>query len=318
MKISICIPVYNAEDTIERLYDRICQELKGEDLEFVLVNDSSRDQSEKICTRLAEKNANIAFISLRKNFGEHNAVMCALHYCTGDYAVIVDDDFQNPPEEIINLIREGEKGYDVVYSQFSTKNHSFLRNLGSCFNDRIATWLLGKPKNLYLSSFKVINRGMINEILKYTGPFPYIDGLILRATDNVSSVVVSHNKREVGRSNYTLGKLVSLWLNMFVNFSIKPLRLITLLGAGLSLLSADLLIYIVVDNFINPEQNFGWSSIMAAILFFSGIQLMFLGLVSEYLGKQYLTVNQSPPWVVKMHISPAGQRSTPYNKQVSE
>jgi polyisoprenyl-phosphate glycosyltransferase len=318
VKISICIPVYNAEDTIERLYDRICQELKGEDWELVIVNDASRDQSEKICAWLAEKNTNITFISLRKNFGEHNAVMCALHYCTGDYAVIVDDDFQNPPEEIINLVREGEKGYDVVYSKFNTKNHSFLRNWGSYFNNQIATWLLSKPKELYLSSFKVIHRDVINEIIKYTGPFPYVDGLILRTTDNISSVLVDHNKRKSGHSNYTFGKLVSLWLNMFVNFSIKPLRLFMLLGVGLSFLSAILLIYIIADNYINPEQSFGWPSIMVAVIFFAGVQIMFLGLIGEYLGKQYLTANQTPPWVVKMHISPGGQRVTQNNKQVSD
>jgi polyisoprenyl-phosphate glycosyltransferase len=299
MKISICIPVYNGAATIERLVDTVERELSGYALEFVLVNDASRDESEAVCERMALVRDNLRFISLRKNFGEHNAVMCALNHIRGDCAVIIDDDFQNPPEEIIHLVRELDKGYDVVYSRFVVKKDSTFRNLGSKFNDLTSTWLLNKPKNLYLSSFKAIRREVVDEIIKYQGPFPYVDGLILRVTSNITSVLVRHNDRTDGQSNYTLKKLISLWLNMFVNFSIKPLRVFTILGLCISVISLFLIIYFIIEKLFYPETTQGWASIMVAITFFSGIQLIFLGLISEYLGKHYLTTNKAPQWTIK-------------------
>jgi polyisoprenyl-phosphate glycosyltransferase len=176
MRISICIPVYNAQKTIEELVSAVELELHDYELEFVLVNDGSKDKSELVCDLLALKNERVRFISLRRNFGEHNAVMCALNHMTGDVAVIIDDDFQNPPEEIIYLVREIEKGFDVVYSFYADKKHNLFRNMGSQFNDRVASWLLNKPRNLYLSSFKAIRREICDEIIKYKGPFPYVDG----------------------------------------------------------------------------------------------------------------------------------------------
>ena len=302
MKISICIPVYNGSQTISQLVTSVEQELSTYDLEFVLVNDGSKDSSEQVCEQLASINPKVTFVSLRKNFGEHNAVMCALHHMTGDCAVIIDDDFQNHPREIVHLIKELEKGFDVVYYRYDTKKHHFFRNIGSKFNDITATWLLSKPKNLYLSSFKAIRREVVDEILKYHGPFPYIDGLLLRVTDNISSVLVEHTKRTVGQSNYTFGKLGSLWLNMFINFSIIPLRVFTLAGICVSSISLLLMLYIIFDRLFNPETHAGWASIMAAITFFSGVQLIFLGLIGEYLGKHYMTGNNTPQWVIKKCI----------------
>lgn len=302
MKLTICIPVYNSGNTIRRLVDTIELELGTYDIEFVLVNDGSKDRSEQECTALAQSNPRVRFVSLRRNFGEHNAVMCALNYMTGDCAVIIDDDFQNPPSEIVKLISELEKGYDVIYSYYEKKRHNIFRNMGSCFNNLISTWLLGKPKSLYLSSFKVIRREIIEEIIKYKGPFPYVDGLLLRATDNISSVLVEHNFREEGQSNYTLSKLISLWLNMFINFSIKPLRLFTIGGIMVSLVSFLLILYFLADKILHPEIEAGWTSLILTITFFSGIQILFLGVVAEYLGKTYLTINQTPQWTIKKEI----------------
>ncbi len=302
MKISICIPVYNGASTIARLVSSVEKELAGYDFELVLVNDGSKDGSEEACEALAKENQRVQFISLRRNFGEHNAVMCALNHITGDCAVIIDDDFQNPPKEIILLVEALEKGFDVIYSRYEEKKHHVFRNLGSKFNDITATWLLKKPRNLYLSSFKAIRREVVDEIIKYQGPFPYIDGLLLRVTDNISSVTVEHCSREEGRSNYTMKKLISLWLNMFINFSVKPLRVFTLVGIVVSAVSLLLIIYFVLDRFINPVTQSGWASIMVAITFFSGIQLMFLGLISEYLGKHYMISNKMPQWTIKKRI----------------
>lgn len=299
MKLSICIPVYNGADTISPLMENLDSTFSNIEKEVVLVNDGSRDNSAEVCKNLCKKYDYVKFINLRRNYGEHNAVMCALNYCTGDYAVIIDDDLQNPPEEIFKLLNEIEKGYDVVYSKYHVKKHHWFRNFGSKVNDVFATWLIGKPKNLYLCSFKIINRAMIEELKKYKGPFPYIDGLLLRATNNVSSVFVEHKARTQGKSNYTLGKLLNLWLSMFINFSIKPMRFITITGLIISLVSVVMALFFIVEKIMNPQTVPGWTTIIVLLLFFDGLQSTFLGVIGEYIGKNYLDQNNTPQWVVK-------------------
>jgi len=299
-KISVCIPVYNGSDTIEKLVDDVFVELKNEhEIEIILVNDSSSDNSEEICVKLAQNNKNVKFISLRRNYGEHNAVMCALNFATGDYVAIIDDDFQNPPSEILKLVNEAKKGFDVVYSKYYEKKHHFFRNLGSKFNDLVSTWLLEKPKDLYLSSFKVISKELVKELIKYKGPFPYIDGLILRATNNITSIYVEHHVRQEGKSNYTINKLASLWLNMFINFSIKPLRVFTFFGMAMASIGFLASVLFIIEKLISPEMELGWTSVIVSILMFSGIQLIFLGLIGEYIGKHYLDSNGTPQWTIK-------------------
>ena len=302
MLISICVPVYNSELTIKELVNNIKKYLKEYSIEFILVNDGSKDDSEIICENMAKNDPAVRFISLRKNFGEHNAVMCGLNYCTGDFVVIIDDDFQNPPSEIVKLVKEAEKGFDVVYSKYHKKKHHIFRNLGSKFNDIVATWLLNKPKDLYLSSFKLIKKEVVKEIIKYTGPFPYIDGLILRVTSNISSVFVDHNIRKNNTSNYTFTKLISLWLNMFINFSVKPLRIVMFFGLIISLFCAILAVIFIIDKLLHPAETRGWASIRVIVLFIGGIQMIFLGIIGEYIGKQYLDINNTPQWVVKKKV----------------
>jgi undecaprenyl-phosphate 4-deoxy-4-formamido-L-arabinose transferase len=300
MKLSICIPVYNGALTIAALVDECIAELSAHyALEFVLVNDYSRDDSDAVCKTLVTRHSCVKYISLRKNFSEHNAVMCAFNYVSGDFAVVIDDDFQNPPREIRALVEEARKGYDVVYSRYADKRHHAFRNLGSRFNNLIANWLLDKPRDLYLSSFKVIGADMVKRLIRYQGPSPYIDGLILRETRNVTSVLVAHDERREGHSNYTLTKLVSLWLNMFINFSIKPLRLFALFGLVVTLFSFVAAAGFIIQKLLNPELQIGWTSVMVSILFFSGVQIIFLGLIGEYVGKHYLHTNGTPQWVVK-------------------
>ncbi len=306
MKLSVVIPVYDSSATIGALVEALKGELSGLDFEVVLVNDGSRDNSEKVCLWLVKAEKNITFISLRKNVGEHNAVMCGLKHCTGDCAVIIDDDFQNPPSEIMKLYDELQKGYDVVYSKYRKKAHSLFRNLGSRLNDFAANLLMEKPKHLYLSSFKIIHRDVIDEIVKYKGPFPYIDGLILRVTSSISSVEVEHSKRKEGKSHYNLARLVSLYLNMFVNFSIKPLRVMIFLGFFLFLVGVILLIAFILERLENPNIPMGWTAIATLIITFSGFQILFLGVMGEYVGKQYLDQNATPQWSVKL-IKRSGQ-----------
>jgi undecaprenyl-phosphate 4-deoxy-4-formamido-L-arabinose transferase len=298
--VTVCVPVYNGAKTIGALVEEIIKELSPHyKVEIVLVNDSSRDNSDEVCKQLARNHVFVKYISLRKNFGEHNAVMCALNYATGDYVVIVDDDFQNPPHEIRALVEEARKGYDVVYSAFHEKQHDKYRNIGSRFNDWVATRLLEKPANLYLSSFKAINADMVKRIIRYKGPSPYIDGLILRETRNISSVRVQHDARREGQSNYTLTRLLALWLNMFVNFSVMPLRLFSMFGVFVILVSFVAAIIFIIQKLFDPGSEMGWTSVMVSILFFSGVQIVFLGLIIEYIGKNYFQTNGTPQWVVK-------------------
>jgi glycosyltransferase involved in cell wall biosynthesis len=303
MKISVVIPVYNGANTVTDVVASVVKEFGPSDYEIVLVNDGSRDNSEEVCEKIAQTDKNIKFISLRRNFGEHNAVICGLNYVTGDFTAIIDDDFQNPPAEIRKLLNTAIEGnYDVVFSKYESKKHHLFRNMGSKINDKAANVLLKKPKNLYLSSFKLINKAVVKEIIKYKGPFPYIDGLILRVTSNLGSALVEHSERAGGKSNYTLKKLNSLYFNMFFNFSVKPLRIFTVSGMVIFLIGLVLSLIFLVEKILYPEIATGWTSIMIAIITLSGFQIVFLGLIGEYLGKQYLDQNATPQWVVKKEV----------------
>ena len=301
LKISIVIPVYNSQSTIGLLVDKLIRVLDGYDIEIILVNDFSQDESHRICMEKYEEYSNlIQYLKLSKNFGEHNAVMAGLNYSKGDYAVIMDDDFQNPPEEVRRIVNEASnRQYDVIYTYYKKKQHHFMRNLGSWFNNKVANYLLDKPKDLYLSSFKCLSRFTIQEIIKYKGPFPFIDGLVLRCTSNIGRIEVKHDYRTEGRSGYTFKKLLRLWLNMFVNFSVIPLRASTFLGFTFSTLGVFLSIIVVIWKLLEPGMQAGWASMMIIVMMFSGIQLVILGLLGEYIGRLFLNNNETPQFVVR-------------------
>lgn len=302
VSLSIVIPVYNSEATIGLLTEKLTEALsKDYNLEIVLVNDNSKDNSEKVCLELYSKHKPmIKFYSLAKNVGEHNAVMAGLNQVTGDYTVIMDDDFQNPISEVIKLVEFAkENNFDVVYTYYERKQHSFFRNLGSKFNDKVANIMLGKPKDLYLSSFKLLNKFVVNEIIKYDMPFPYIDGLILRTTNSIGKIKVQHVARSQGRSGYTIKKLVSLWLNMFTNFSILPLRLSIIVGFAFAVLGLIYGVIILIEKFSDPTLPVGFTTIAVAVFVFAGIQLIALGIIGEYIGRIKLSQNKSPQFTIK-------------------
>jgi undecaprenyl-phosphate 4-deoxy-4-formamido-L-arabinose transferase len=276
--------------------------IDSHEVEIILVNDGSDDDSSAVCQEVAENNREIVAIDLSFNFGEHNAVMAGLNYCSGSAAVIIDDDFQNPPSEIIKLIDELVKGYDVVYSCYEQKKHNFFRNLGSRFNNISAGLLIKKKKGIYLSSFKAINRFVIDEIIKYRGPYPYIDGLIMQATRNIGIVTVKHDKRVEGRSGYTLTKLIHLWLNMFTNFSILPLRASMILGFITAATGLVATVFFTLEKINNPDLPVGWASIIVVLLLVSGVQLIAIGMVGEYLGRLFLIVNRKPQYIIRKII----------------
>jgi undecaprenyl-phosphate 4-deoxy-4-formamido-L-arabinose transferase len=301
MEVSIVIPVYNSGGTIGPLVDRLLDILGTNALQIVLVNDGSPDNSDDICRSLhARFPETITYVKLAKNFGEHNAVMAGLHHARGDYVVIMDDDFQNPPEEVIRLIEHAcAHSYDIVYTYYQQKRHHWFRNLGSRLNHHVANFMLDKPRDLYLSSFKCLSRFTVDEVLRYPGPFPYIDGLALRCTRNIGRLEVRHEPRREGRSNYTVRKLGRAWLNMFVNFSVMPLRVSTLMGLAFSAFGFLLGVSVFLERMVRPDVPLGWSSVIVAIVLFSGVQLVMLGLVGEYLGRLFLSSNQTPQFVVR-------------------
>jgi glycosyltransferase involved in cell wall biosynthesis len=301
-ELSLVIPVYNGSRTIGALVEHTTKIFGLTSFEIVLVNDGSEDDSETVCAQLAEKfPQNVTFVHLSRNFGEHSAVLAGFTEARGRYIAVLDDDGQNPPEEVVRMLDElKRKNYDVVYGHYIEKKHSWFRNLGSRFNDRIATLMLHKPKDLYLSSFKVMNRFLINEIIKYHGPYPYTDGLIYRVTRNIGQIPVEHRASVSGPSRYTFRKLVRLWLNMFLNFSIKPLRISVYVGLFASCLSIVALVAILIDKlWITPNLTVGIPTILGSVVFFSGIQLMILGLVGEYLGRLYLDQTGTPQFIVR-------------------
>jgi undecaprenyl-phosphate 4-deoxy-4-formamido-L-arabinose transferase len=301
-EISFVIPVYNGSRTIGDVVGRIHELFAGRDIEVVLVNDGSDDDSERACLDLAAAYpATVTFLHLARNFGEHNAVLAGLNHTTGAYVAVLDDDGQTPPEEVVRMYDEiRTRRWDAVFGRYREKQHSRWRNLGSRFNDRLATLMLRKPRDLYLSSFKVMNRFLVDEIVKYRGAFPYIDGLILRATRNLGQLDVDHRGPEHARSNYTLRRLVRLWLNMFFNFSMAPLRVASLLGALTSALTLPLLVAIVVDKlYVNPGLTMGLPTVLLTVVFFAGVQLLILGTIGEYLGRLFLDSSGSPQFVVR-------------------
>ncbi len=300
LRVSVIVPVYNSSGTLEQLVERLHAELATRyDFEIVLVNDASPDDSGEICRRLATAHSWVRFVDLARNFGEHNAVMAGLSYCRGDCAVIVDDDFQNPPAEVAKLVEKLREGYDVVFSRYEKKQHSAFRNLGSRFNNAVASVMLKKEWGLYLSSFKAISRFMIDEITRYEGPYPYVDGLILRSTANYTTQLVEHSPRQQGRSNYTLMKLTRLWLDMLTNFSILPLRIASLLGILFAFVGLVLTVFVMAERLQDPELVPGWASTAVLILVVSGVQLFALGMIGEYLGRLFLQGNGSPMFVAR-------------------
>jgi glycosyltransferase involved in cell wall biosynthesis len=302
IELSFVIPVYNGSQSIGRVVDRIHQLYADLRFEIVLVNDGSQDDSERVCDDLVRRHPDtVTFLHLARNFGEHGAVLAGLNHVRGSYAAILDDDGQNPPKEVRRLYDEiRANGQDVVYGRYRVKRHSVVRNLGSRFNDRVANVMLNKPPDLYLSSFKILNRFTIDEITRYKGAFPYIDGLILRTTSNLGQVEVEHRSRDGAGSGYTLRKLIRLWLNMFLNFSITPLRVSALLGTCASVVSLFLLVAIVIDRlYINPGVTLGIPTVLVVVVFFAGVQLVILGTMGEYLGRLFLDHSKAPQFVVR-------------------
>jgi glycosyltransferase involved in cell wall biosynthesis len=299
--LTFVIPLYRSSQTIAN----VVRDIEGLDVpgghEIILVHDGSDDATSVVCRRLVvEARVPITLIEHARNYGEHNAVLTGWRHARGAHIVNLDDDGQNPPAEALRLWQEAARtGLDVVFGWYAEKQHSAFRNWGSRFTNRMTDWALDKPHGFYLSSFRCVTAFVAQQVVTYAGPYPYIDGLILQVTQRIGSIEVRHEPRRAGESTYTLRRLIRLWLSAWINFSILPLRVATVLGLLLAFAGVVALGVVAWMWFrqIGPESGFGW--IMAALLVFSGTQLVLLGLIGEYIGRMFLTVNQRPQAVVR-------------------
>jgi undecaprenyl-phosphate 4-deoxy-4-formamido-L-arabinose transferase len=302
--LSIVVPVYRGAATVGLLVEALSELRPVGGLEIVLVNDGSPDNSAEVCREI-KRNATVplTYIEHARNFGEHNAVMTGLRHARGAYVITMDDDLQNPPEEVIKLYDHARLGgWDVVYTRYAKKEHEGWRNLGSRFANGVADLLLDKPKGLYLSSFRCMSALAVHEVTKYRGPYPYVDGLLMQVTQRLDSIEVKHLPRAEGRSNYTLKRLVLLWLNLATNFSVLPLRLAILAGVAMGFVGLLGALLVIVEA-IMGETPSGWASTMSIMLLIAGVQFLILGVLGEYVGRAFLSANGKPQGVVREVLS---------------
>ena len=303
MLYSIVIPCYKSSKTIRKVVEMTMQEmdrLNRREYEFVLVDDCSPDDGETMAALmgLVRDYACVKVVELAKNAGQHNAVMAGLNEGSGEVFIAMDDDMQTHPSQLGKLLDEFDKGYDIVYGYYEHKEHSKFRNFGSYVNYMTVRILLKKPKDLKTSSFWVIRKFVRDYAVEYKSAYTHLQGLFLRTTRNISSVPIQHFKREVGTSNYTLKKLIKLWSNI-LGFSIVPLQMATYTGFFFSLIGILAAIGVIILKFVRPATYIGWPSMMATICFFSGLNLMFMGIIGEYVGRIFLGMSKNPQYVVR-------------------
>ena len=311
IQVSVVIPVYNSEDCLHELVTRLTNVLdsSGKTYEIILVNDCSPDNSWQKIIGLCEVYNRLKGISLRRNFGQDSALMAGLNYSSGEAVIIMDDDLQHDPADIPSLLEGLDRGYDVCYALFDSKRQSWFKNLGSWFSGIVANIVLKKPKEIYLSPYKAVKRGVVDEIVKYDGPYPYIDGLLFRVTRNITQVTVQHHERYAGKGNYNFIKSIRVWTRLATNFSVTPLRIASFLGFLCSGIGFILAMYFIIQHFVNGQAPLGWASLITVVLFLGGIQLVTTGIIGEYVGRLFLHHSKQPQFIVREVAGQAGKRT---------
>lgn len=308
-KISFVIPCYRSENTLGHVVSDIEKTMQRKELaeaysfEIILVNDCSPDNTLGVIRNLCKEKDYVKGIAFARNFGQHAALMAGLRQSEGDYVICLDDDGQTPAEEVDKLLGKLEEGYDAVYARYEHKQHNGFRNMGSKVNELMTRVMLDKPKELFISSYFGVQRFVVEDMIRYENSYPYVIGLVLRATKNITNVMVNHREREEGTSGYTLKKLLALWFNGFTAFSVKPLRIATCIGVASAGIGFIYGIYTIVKKFVNPAVPLGFSSMMAALVFFGGMIMIMLGLIGEYIGRMYISMNNSPQYVIRERMN---------------
>lgn len=314
--ISFVIPCYHSELTIKGVVEEIqgrMSEKTDFDFEIITINDCSPDNVLLRLKELAENNGKLKVIDLAKNSGKHAAVMAGYSVAKGDVIINLDDDGQCPMDKLWDLIEPLNNGYDISMAKYPEKKQSAFKNFGSKINAIMSQFLIGKPKSLYISNFSAMKRFVVDEIIRYDKPYPYIEGLMLRTTSKICNVEMEERERAAGVGHYTFIKSLKLWFNGFTAFSVKPLRISTVLGAICALIGFVFGIATIINKLIHPEMQAGYSSTMAVLLFIGGMIMMMLGMIGEYIGRIYICINNSPQYVIRETVNiDKEEKSTEY------
>lgn len=304
--ISVIIPCYNSgkmiRTVVEMTKEVFRKELPSWRCEFVLVNDNSQDDTFEVIRALGTEDPSVHGLSLMRNFGQHNALMCALNYAKGDYVLGMDDDLQTHPSQIPLIVHKIEEGYDIVYGIYRNSENSHAKNLTSRLNRVTSRILLGRPKNIRSSNFWIITKAVREETVKYISYNPYVDGIFYRVTHNIGNVEIEHHKREYGSSGYTLKKMIKLWLAYF-NYSVIPLRIASVIGCITALIGFAAGVVTIIRKLLDPTMTVGWASTVSIMLFFFGLILLVLGIIGEYIGNIVLAINRSPQYVIREKVN---------------
>ena len=319
-KVSFVIPCYKSETTIEGVVSDIKSVIgtrsEEMDYEIILINDNSPDDVWSVITRLSVEDNKIKGYRLSKNFGQYAALMAGYKKASGEIIISLDDDGQTPAIGALVLIDKINEGYDVVFGRYLERRDSGFRKFGTYINKLMSESLIGKPKHIDVTSYYAMKRYVAKSMIEYDNPYPYIAGLIFRTTTNCANVDIKHDYRIEGESGYTISKLFSLWLNGFTSFSVKPLRIATVLGFICSIIGFAVIIYTVIDRIINPDMPAGYSALASMVLFIGGILMIMLGVIGEYLGRAYISLNKSPQYVIKDSTTETCQGDTPPGRNV--
>ena len=305
-KLSIIIPCYKSEGTLKNVVDECVLKIADMgfcDYEIVLVNDSSPDNVMAVIDEMCLKNPKIKAIEFAKNFGQHAAIMAGINEASGDIYVFLDDDGQTPIEQVDKLINALADDVDVVYAKYNYKKHSLWRNVGTKINDIMARLLIDKPKDITITSYFVCKSFVIQEMRRYKNAYPYLGGLIFRSVSRIKSVDIDHKERLCGESGYTLMKLMGLWMNGFTAFSVKPLRVAAFIGLLCAFLGFIMMAQTIITKLIGIDRLLGYSSTMSVLLFIGGILMIMLGIIGEYIGRIYISINNAPQYVIRKKIN---------------
>lgn len=302
-EVSVVIPVYGSAGILPELVRRLEEQLEpvfgADGYEVLLVDDCGPDRAWQTIASLAQDRPWLRGIELRNNAGQHNAIMAGLRRARGRCIVTMDDDLQHDPADVPRLVKSLGQGYDLCYAQFEDRQHALWKRLGSRFNDFVARRLLKKPKGLYLSPFRAFRSDIRDDVLRYEGPFVYLDGLLLQSAGRITTIVTRHHVRSDGKSGYGLRKSISLWLQMATSFSVTPLRFVTIAGMVASCLGFALALWVFVEKLLSPQIAVGWASLIISVLLMGGFQLLALGAIGEYIGRILLTLNNRPQYLVR-------------------
>lgn len=305
-KISFVIPCYRSECTIKKVIDEIIcvvRKIDETDYEIIAVDDNSPDSVFEVLRKIAAEDKKIKAIRLAKNFGQHSGMMAGLHFATGNICVFVDDDGQCPIDKLEELIAPLHTSWDVSIAKYRKKKQSIFKNMGSVFNEIVANLLIDKPKNIRMGNFMAFKKYVADELTRYDGPYPYVSGLLFRSSAKIINVSMEERHRLEGGTTYTFRKLVALWLNGFTAFSIKPLRFATIVGGVFSISGIVYAFVIIVRKFIHPLIAIGWSSTVSIVLILGGFTLFVLGIIGEYIGRIYMSINGTPQYVIRDKVN---------------